>query len=450
MDVHCSALSRQTNLTPEHLLPPDHRSPPKLPAPSAEALQHSARLAALIGAEIAAAGGAIPFARYMELALYAPGLGYYSAGAQKFGAAGDFVTASEISPLFSACVARQCAEVLRLVDGGDVLEVGAGSGVFAADLLVALAPADRLHARYLILERSADLRARHQAMMAVCVADLLGALAAAARLPARYLILERSAVLRARQQALLAERVPHYLERVQWLDRLPERRLRGVVFANELLDALPVHMFTLTEDGPQELYVAQSLSEFHWQPVPCGTLLQGRVDALLREVGELPLGYTSEINLAAVAWVRSVADILECGALLLADYGFPRREYYHSQRSGGTLMCHYRHHAHDNPFLWPGLQDITAHIDFTAVAETADAAGLDGAGYTTQGAFLLACGITEILSAYDDDTQLRLAQGVKKLTLPHEMGELFKVSALTRAIDAPLSGFAWRDLRAKL
>ena len=395
-----------------HLLPPDHRSPPKLPAPSAEALQHSARLAALIGAEIAAAGGAIPFARYMELALYAPGLGYYSAGAQKFGAAGDFVTASEISPLFSACVARQCAEVLRLVDGGDVLEVGAGSGVFVADLLVALAAADELPARYLILERSADLRAR--------------------------------------QQALLAERVPQYLERVQWLDRLPERRLRGVVFANELLDALPVHMFTLTEDGPQELYVAQSQSEFHWQPVPCGTLLQGRVDALLREVGELPLGYTSEINLAAEAWVRSVADILECGALLLADYGFPRREYYHSQRSGGTLMCHYRHHAHDNPFLWPGLQDITAHIDFTAVAETADAAGLDVAGYTTQGAFLLACGITEILSAYDDDTQLRLAQGVKKLTLPHEMGELFKVMALTRAIDAPLSGFAWRDLRAKL
>src|SRR3569623_222970 len=338
-----------------HLLPPDHRSPPKLPAPSAEALQHSARLAALIGAEIAAAGGAIPFARYMELALYAPGLGYYSAGAQKFGAAAD-------------------------------------------------------------------------------------------RLPARYLILERSADLRARQQALLAERVPQYLERVQWLDRLPERRLRGVVFANALL----VHMFTLTEDGPQELYVAQSQSEFHWQPGPCGTLLQGRVDALLREVGELPLGYTSEFNLAAEAWVRSVADILECGALLLADYGFPRREYYHSQRSGGTLMCHYRHHAHDNPFLWPGLQDITAHIDFTAVAETADAAGLDVAGYTTQGAFLLACGITEILSAYDDDTQLRLAQGVKKLTLPHEMGELFKVSALTRAIDAPLSGFAWRDLRAKL
>src|SRR3569623_1152089 len=257
MDVHCSALSRQTNLTPEHLLPPDHRSPPKLPAPSAEALQQSARLAALIGAEIAAAGGAIPFARYMELALYAPGLGYYSAGAQKFGAAGDFVTASEISPLFSACVARQCAEVLRLVDGGDVLEVGAGAGVFAADLRVALAAADRLPARDLILERSADLRAR--------------------------------------QQALLAEREPQYLEREQWLDRLPERRLSGVVFANELLDALPVHMFTLTEDGPQELYVAQSQDEFHWQPVPCGTLLQGRVDVMLLVVGELPLVYSSEI-----------------------------------------------------------------------------------------------------------------------------------------------------------
>src|SRR3569623_1726366 len=204
MDVHCSALSRQTKMTPVHLLPPDQRSPPTSPAPSAEALQHSARLAALIGAEIAAAGGAIPFARNMDLALYAPGLGYYSAGAQKFGAAAD-------------------------------------------------------------------------------------------RLPARYLILERSADLRARQQALLAERVPQYLERAQWLDRLPERRLRGVVFANELLDALPVHMFTLTEDGPQELYVAQSQDEFHWQPVPCGTLLQGRVDVMLLVVGELPLVYSSEI-----------------------------------------------------------------------------------------------------------------------------------------------------------
>src|SRR3569623_3396813 len=218
MDVHCSALSRQTKLTPVHLLPPDHRSPPKLPAPSAEALQHSARLAALIGAEIAAAGGAIPFARYMELALYAPGLGNYSAGAQKFGAAGAFVTAPEISPQFAHCVARQCAQVLRTLGGSDVLVVGAGSGVLAADLLTALAEADSLPIHYFILERSADLRAR--------------------------------------QQLLLAARVPQLLERIIWLDGLPSVPLRGVVVANELLDALPVHLFSLTDGGPEELYVA--------------------------------------------------------------------------------------------------------------------------------------------------------------------------------------------------
>lgn len=375
-------------------------------------MQHSARLAALISSEILAAGGAISFARYMELALYAPGLGYYSAGAQKFGPAGDFVTAPEISPLFAAAVARQCAEILRLVEGGEVLEVGAGSGALAADMLVALAELNSLPARYSILERSADLRAR--------------------------------------QQALLSERVPQYLDRVRWLDRLPERPLRGVVLANELLDALPVQVFTLTEEGPRELCVAQTQGELRWQAAPCDAALQRRIDALSRELGGLPVGYTSEIHFAAEAWISSVAEALEQGVVLLVDYGFPRREYYHPQRVSGTLMCHYRHHAHEDPFLWPGLQDITAHVDFTGVAETAVAAGLDVAGYTTQGAFLLACGITELLSAYEGDARLRLAQGVKKLTLPYEMGELFKVMALARAIDAPLSGFAWRDLRARL
>lgn len=359
-----------------------------------------------------AAGGAISFARYMELALYAPGLGYYSAGAQKFGHAGDFVTAPEISPLFAAAVARQCAEILRLVEGGEVLEVGAGSGVLAADMLVALAELNSLPARYSILERSADLRAR--------------------------------------QQALLSERVPQYLDRVLWLDRLPERSLRGVVFANELLDALPVQVFTLTEEGPRKLCVAQTQGELHWQAAPCGAALQRRIDALSRELGGLPVGYTSEIHFAAEAWISSVAQVLEQGVVLLVDYGFPRREYYHPQRVSGTLLCHYRHHAHEDPFLWPGLQDITAHVDFTGIAEAAAAAGLDVAGYTTQGAFLLACGITELLSVYEGDARLRLAQGVKKLTLPHEMGELFKVLALARAIDAPLLGFALRDLRARL
>lgn len=386
-----------------------------LPPPSTEALQHSAQLRALIAGEIATAGGAISFARYMELALYAPGLGYYSAGAQKFGAAGDFVTAPEISPLFAHCVARQCAQVLRTLGGGDVLEVGAGSGVLAADLLTALAEADSLPTQYFILERSADLRAR--------------------------------------QQLLLAARVPHLLERIIWLDGLPSAPLRGVVIANELLDALPVHLFSLADGGPEELYVASEDNGFYLRSQPLiNADLRARIEAIWQEVtaSALPSGYMSEINLAADGWVRSIAEVLAAGALLLIDYGFPRHEYYHPQRRRGTLMCHYRHHAHDDPFLLPGLQDITAHVDFTAVAEAAAGAGLDVAGYTTQGAFLLASGITDVLAGHAEKRQLQLAQGVKKLTLPHEMGELFKVMALTRGLDEPLLGFALRDLRARL
>lgn len=391
----------------------DHPPPAGLPPPGAAAAEHSARLRAHIAAAIAAAGGAIPFARYMELALYAPGLGYYSAGAQKFGAAGDFVTAPEISPLYAQCIARQCAQVLRLLGGGDVLEIGAGSGVMAAGLLAALAAQDCL--------------------------------------PAHYYILERSAELRARQQALLAERVPQWHERVIWLDALPSAPLRGVVVANELLDALPVQLFMLDAAGPQELFVAETQGALHWQAAAVSEpALQARIAAIRQAVGELAEGYVSEVNLTADAWLASVAETLAAGMVLLIDYGFPRREYYHAQRTRGTLMCHYRHHAHDDPFVWPGLQDITAHVDFTAVAEAAAAAGLAVAGYTTQGAFLLATGITEALAAHDGRAQLELAQGVKKLTLPHEMGELFKVMALTRGVDEPLVGFAWRDLRARL
>src|SRR3569833_232705 len=386
-----------------------------LPPPRTAALQHSAQLRALIVGEIAAAGGAISFARYMELALYAPGLGYYSAGAQKFGAAGDFITAPEISPLFAHCVARQWAQVLRTLGGGDVLEVGAGSGVFAADLLTALAEADSLPIHYFILERSADLRAR--------------------------------------QQLLLAARDPQLLERIIWLDGLPSVPLSGVVIANELLDALPVHLFSLTDGGPEELYVASEDNGFYLRPQPLSNVgLRTRIEAIWQEVtaSALPSGYVSEINLAADGWVRSIAEVLAAGALLLIDYGFPRHEYYHPQRQRGTLMCHYRHHAHDDPFLLPGLQDITAHVDFTAVAEAAAGAGLDVAGYTTQVAFLLGSCITDALAGLTEKRLLQLAQGVKKLSLPHDMCVLFKVMALTRGLDEPLLGFALRDLRARL
>jgi len=220
-----------------------------------------------------------------------------------------------------------------------------------------------------------------------------------------------------------------------------------------LLDALPVHLFSLTDGGPEELYVASEDNGFYLRPQPLSNVgLRARIEAIWQEVtaSALPPGYVSEINLAADGWVRSIAEVLAAGALLLIDYGFPRHEYYHPQRQRGTLMCHYRHHAHDDPFLLPGLQDITAHVDFTAVAEAAAGAGLDVAGYTTQGTFLLGSGITDALASHTEKRQLQLAQGVKKLTLPHEMGELFKVMALTRGLDEPLLGFTLRDLRARL
>lgn len=386
--------------------------------PDAEAAAHSERLATLIRMEIAQAGGCISFARYMELALYAPGLGYYSAGARKFGAAGDFVTAPEISSLFARCLARQVAQALRALGRGDIIEAGAGSGVMACDLLRELEALDCL--------------------------------------PERYFILEVSASLRARQRALLQERAPQLLGRVTWLDELPQTPWRGVVLANELPDAMPVHLFRMEHDGASELYVSWHNDKFTWRDGALShAALQERITAIvaeLREQGEeLPSGYRSEINLAAEGWVRSIAAQLEAGLLLIIDYGFPRREYYHPQRAAGTLLCHYRHRAHADPLLWPGLQDITAHVDFTALAEAASGAGLHVAGYTTQASFLIACGLMDLAAQSPDLRQrVEIAQQIKKLTLPGGMGELFKAIAFTRALDVSLQGFALQDLRGRL
>lgn len=382
----------------------------RLPEPDKEAQVHSMALIRLIVDDIAGAGGQISFARYMELALFAPGLGYYSAGSQKFGASGDFVTAPEISPLFSRCLARQTAEVLENLGGGDVLEVGAGSGIMAADLLAGLAELGTLPDRYFLLELSADLRQR--------------------------------------QRETLARMVPQLLDRVQWLDSLPEGGFCGVVLANELLDALPVHLFRTEAGGLRERCVGWQDGRFQWcSRDVLDTALARRFEVL---ADGLPEGYTSELNLAAGGWIGSVASMLQVGVVLLIDYGFPRHEYYHPQRDRGTLMCHYRHRAHDDPFVYPGLQDITAHVDFTAVAESAVDGGLDVLGYNTQGLFLLANGITELAQSDDEREQLRLAQQVRTLTLPGDMGELFKVMALGRGYDAPLRGFALQDLRGKL
>lgn len=388
-----------------------------LPQPDAAARAHSEQLTACIRDAMDAAGGAITFAQFMHMALYEPGLGYYSAGLRKFGREGDYVTAPEISPLFSRCIARQCAQVIA-AGAGDILEFGAGSGVMAADLL-------------------AELQARD------C-------------LPDTYYILEVSAELRQRQHHTLSHACPHLLERVQWLDSLPGAGFSGIILANEVVDAMPVHRIYIDEHGePGEYYVAWENDEFSWQR---GTLssdrLRERVDDINAELDSpLAPGYTTEINLAAGAWLQSLNDILQRGLILIIDYGFPRREYYHPQRSSGTLMCHYRHHNHDAPLILAGLQDITAHVDFTALAESAYHAGLDISGYTNQANFLLSSGLPDMANAVNADdprSQMEAAQQIKKLTLPQEMGELFKVIALGRDLDMPLFGFTLRDDRDRL
>lgn len=379
-----------------------------LPQPSSELLAHSAEVAAAIHAEIAHAGGWIPFSRYMEIALYAPGLGYYAAGLQKFGAGGDFVTAPEISPLFGQTLARQVSQVLRLV-GGDVLELGAGTGRLAVDILKELLRLDVL--------------------------------------PGKYRILEVSAHLRDVQKSMVARELPaNIAERFEWLDALPSQ-FNGCVLGNEVLDALPVEVVARQSAGMYERGVTWKDGRFLWQESPMRS-------ALLESMpGELPVGMTTEVCPAASALIASLSERLERGAMLFIDYGFPRHEYYHPQREGGTLMCHYQHHAHDDPFLYPGLQDITAHVDFTSVAESAVAHGLQVAGYTTQAQFLINAGITEILSRTSPNdlaAYLPRAAEAQKLLSPAEMGELFKVIALTKGRAEPLAGFARGDKRHTL
>jgi SAM-dependent MidA family methyltransferase len=378
---------------------------PPLPTPSPEALAHSERLRRLILQDISMQGGWIPFSRFMELALYAPGQGYYTAGARKFGASGDFVTAPELSPLFGRTLARQAAEIMQH-SAPHTLELGAGSGKLAADMLLEL---ERLES-----------------------------------LPQSYAILEVSADLRERQQALLQERVPHLLERVRWLDKLPDS-ISGAVIGNEVLDALPVHLVLWNDSGIAERGVASESENFLWQDRPAQT------PALLQAAQHIrvPDGYLSEISLAACGLVHSLCERLVRGVLLLVDYGFGAGEYYHPQRTSGTLMCHYRHHAHDDPFFLVGLQDITAHVDFSAVASSAADGGAHLLGYTSQAYFLINCGIAELLQEVAPENArqyLPLSAQLQKLTSPTEMGELFKVIALGKDVEIPLRGFAHGDL----
>jgi SAM-dependent MidA family methyltransferase len=378
-----------------------------LPPPSPEALAHSTQLVAHLRAEIESNCGWLSFARYMELALYAPGLGYYASGSAKLGTAGDFVTAPEMTPLFGRVLARQIAAVLGEA-GAEILELGAGSGRLALDLLLEL---ERLEA-----------------------------------LPTQYRILEVSPDLRARQRELLQREAPHLLPRVYWLEGLPEM-IDGVVLGNEVLDALPVHMLWHAPEGEFERGVAWR-DGFVWEdrPLPPGPLRD--LAAGLPNTG----GYLTEVCPAAPALILSLAERLRRGLLLLLDYGFPAAEYYHPQRHMGTLKVHYRHHSLDDPFYLPGLADLTAHVDFSAVARAGTAAGLDLLGYTSQGNFLLNGGLLDLLGELQPGTPdyLRAASAVRQLVQPDEMGELFKVLALGRGVAHPPSGFMRGDRRGAL
>lgn len=378
--------------------------PITLPVPGPDALVHSARLCDLIRADIAAQGGWIPFSRFMELALYAPGFGYYTAGARKFGEEGDFTTAPELSTLFGRTVARQLIEVMR-ASSPHILELGAGSGKLALDILGELERRDELPESYSILEVSADLRER--------------------------------------QQALLRDKLPHLAGRVRWLDTLPER-ISGAVIGNEVLDAFPVHLMYWTNQRILERGVTDIANHFRWQDrLPESPALLDIASKI-----KVPDDYLSEISLTARGLVASLCQRMETGAMLFIDYGFGAGEYYHPQRTRGTLMCHYRHHSHDDPFYLPGLQDITAHVDFTAIAETAIDHGAHFLGYTSQAHFLINNGVTDLLGevpAEDVKAYAPLSAQLQKLTSPAEMGELFKVIALGKGMDQPLAGFLRGD-----
>lgn len=390
--------------------------PLDLPAPAPEAQAHSDRLRALILAEIARSGGAIPFSRYMELALYAPGLGYYSAGATKFGAAGDFITAPELGGLFAACVAEATAPVLRRYRGaGCFFELGGGSGAFALQALPALAARDALPAEYRILEPSADLRERQR-------------------------------------QRLEAELPAEIFARLRWLDRLPEDDWVGVLFANEVLDALPASRFVLRAGEVMEQHVERAESGLRFCERPADMLTGGAVRHVERSLGRgFGEGYTSELLPQLPYWLDAVCASLAEGLALFVDYGYPRSEFYLPERSDGTLLCHYRHRVHADPFHLPGLTDITASVDFTALAEAGQHAGFELAGYCSQAAFLLSNGLQQHVEAGTSDplSQHRLALESKRLILPSEMGERFQVMGLSRGVDCEAQ-FAFGDLSHRL
>lgn len=381
-----------------------------LPEPPDELKRLSEALCAVIQKEIRQQGK-IPFSRYMEIALYQPGLGYYSAGLHKLGAAGDFVTSPEMGSLFAGCLARQIEQLAGYMGDYDILEIGAGSGRLASDIL-----------------------------------QLMNA----AQLPGRYMILERSADLQKVQRDRLASLEPALLERVQWLDRPPQKPWRGVLLANEVIDALAVERFRISGDGVEQLCVTEKDGRFSWASRPAPEDLAAAVDSLNVP---LPADYRSELNLQLGPWLEAMTGHMKQGLALFIDYGYPRREFYLPERRDGTLICHYRHRAHDDVFFWPGLQDITAWVDFTALAEASGRCSMQVEGYTSQAMFLLGCGLEQVLAAQtaaSSDQGVALNAQARQLTLPGMMGERFQVMALGRDLALPLAGFSLLDLCHRL
>ena len=386
-----------------------------LPEPDEAAKKRSRELSACVMKACEERGGAIAFSEFMQIALYQPGLGYYSGGLEKFGEAGDFITAPEVSPLFSRCIARQLAQVFHEAGVDDVLEFGAGSGVMSADILLEL--------------------------------ERMGAQAG------QYYIVELSAELRERQKQTISEKAPHLAGKVQWLDALPEA-IKGVVLANEVLDAMPVECFRINTGMVEQLQVVVRDGHLQAAYAAADEAMVEHVRTIEQRRGNrLEHGYCSEYNPSIKPWLASLSAVLEKGLVLLIDYGYPVQEYYLDERDSGTLVCHYQHRAHANPLWYPGLQDITAFVDFSAVAHAAVDAGFEVGGYTSQAMFLMGCGLAELhQSVVNDDParQLMLAQQIKTLTLPSEMGERFKAMALSRNIDLSLIGFALQDFRNRL
>jgi len=389
-----------------------------LPEPPEELKHLSTELASRIR-ETIDRKGPIPFSEYMEMALYEPGLGYYSAGLQKFGEGGDFVTAPQLGNVFARCLAKQIEQLSAGIGQFEIIEAGAGSGILAADLLKALQSSNP---------------------------------------PTRYRILERSAYLRQVQKETLGRLVPQWMDRISWLDTPPDEDWQGVFLANEVLDALTVERFCVESEELRQLQVVNGRDGFDWHKGSFPAKTQSQIEAVLSGLAHYPAsGYCSEVNTSLPAWLQTVTSSLQKGLVLFIDYGYTRKEYYQPQRQDGTLICHYRHRAHDDPFQWPGLTDISASVDFTALAEAADECGLEVSGYTTQVMFLMACGLDQVISEamlLPEKERISMNNQVRRLTLPGEMGERFQVMALSRGLEEDLSddliGFSISDLCHRL